>query len=235
MQKENRQIKSLTGGLNKVSVGPVSTDNKNRIDRIRRKVKKIGKMALMENLDGVEAFGLKIVKLTYNFRKKINDLGRNELKFEKKYKMMERVVDAPSTPHNTSQYLIHNYKKGRKEQVYNIISEYTRYLDEDVHSLMREGIIEEDDICVSGGSMKGIIESTNLDLLTLDSEENTTCTSQSCTSEDDLSCYSLSRKNSIQEVQINSYKQIIENQQKEIENLQTKINEFNRQHNFDPS
>jgi hypothetical protein len=63
----------------------------------------------------------------------------------------------PSTPHNTSQYLIHNFTKSRKENVFNLISNYTNYLEPDIEDMITEDVMTIEDLCVSGGSMMDII------------------------------------------------------------------------------
>jgi len=65
--------------------------------------------------------------------------------------------EMPLTPHNTSQYLISNFAIGRAEIKMNLISSYTSYLKEDISNMMTEGILTVEDFCISGGSMKGLL------------------------------------------------------------------------------
>ena len=88
--------------------------------------------------------------------------GHNRIKTVKRMKSNEEdFFEIPSTPHNTSQYLISNFVRARKDNVMNLISNYTNYLEKDIYSMLTDEILTVDDICVSGGSMKGLINLEN--------------------------------------------------------------------------
>jgi hypothetical protein len=97
----------------------------------------------------------KNVKVALKLRNKFQN-SRNFSNFLRhKRQNSEKNFDMPSTPHNTGQYLISNYSQVRHEKNYNYSSDY---LKKDIY----ENLIEYatmDDLCVTGGSMKGIINS----------------------------------------------------------------------------
>lgn len=69
----------------------------------------------------------------------------------------------PKAPHNTSQYLIENFAVARKEKMKNVnpfALIFERYQAWDGQSMGLNEIEDIDDICITGGSMKGIINST---------------------------------------------------------------------------
>lgn len=78
----------------------------------------------------------------------------------------------PMTPHNTSQYLIHNFSKSRKDNVFNLISNYTNYLEPDIKDMIKQDLMTTEDLCVSGGSMMEIIYNRGGPMEIQDSEEN---------------------------------------------------------------
>jgi hypothetical protein len=248
MQIENKKRRMLAGTEEEVSQVSAKVDrlqnSKAKIKRIRKIMKTMKKYSshdkLKSNLEDLIPKQEKIVKLSYNFRK-----GRNK----KRQEDSRKINFIPSTPHNTSQYLISNFSKGRKEQVINLVNEYTKHMGADLYTMMLDEIINVDDICVSGGSMKGIINS-NIEMLPFDAEENAgNYSTQGTFNEEDNEDwnYQISRKNSIftqnslfwnentDETQnshtgsLNSYKQLIEDQKREIERLQqiTGVNTIN--------
>ena len=73
----------------------------------------------------------------------------------------------PTTPHNTGQYLISNFAQVRHEKLLDLNSDY---LQKDIYENMIE-YAAIDDLCVTGGSMKGII---NSHLFRRDSDEFST-------------------------------------------------------------
>jgi hypothetical protein len=75
----------------------------------------------------------------------------------RKQKIHDDEYEMPLTPHNTSQYLISNFSIGRTENKMNLISSYTSYLKEDISNMMTDGILTVEDFCISGGSMKGLL------------------------------------------------------------------------------
>ena len=57
-------------------------------------------------------------------------------------KKRESIYAIPKTPHNTSQYLIDNFNRGRDEikieKVNNLLSDFSKYLEEDIHMWISE-------------------------------------------------------------------------------------------------
>ena len=88
----------------------------------------------------------KNVKLAFKLRKKVKNFHN---------KNSEKSLQIPPTPHNTGQFLISNYCQGRHEKLFNYNSDY---LHRDVYSNLIENAAM-DDLCVTGGTMKGIINS----------------------------------------------------------------------------
>lgn len=88
----------------------------------------------------------KNVKLAFKLRKKVKNFH---------HKNSEKSLQIPPTPHNTGQFLISNYCQGRHEKLFNYNSDY---LHREVYSNLIENAAM-DDLCVSGGTMKGIINS----------------------------------------------------------------------------
>jgi hypothetical protein len=78
----------------------------------------------------------------------------------------------PMTPHNTSQYLINNFTKSRKDNVFNLISKYTNYLEPDIEDMIKEDLMTTEDLCVSGGSMMEIISNRGGPMEIQDLQEN---------------------------------------------------------------
>jgi hypothetical protein len=86
------------------------------------------------------------------------------------------MIEIPSTPHNTSQYLTSNFSEGRTEKIMNVLSEYNAYILQDANNLLLD-TLTIDDLCVTGGTMKGIINSKYLESLNISNVE--TCESTS--------------------------------------------------------
>jgi hypothetical protein len=62
------------------------------------------------------------------------------------------LINKPNTPHNTTQYLTHNYSQGRNEKV--IIPEVGQD-DMNDEDMLVDYMNETDDYCIPGGSMIG--------------------------------------------------------------------------------
>lgn len=71
--------------------------------------------------------------------------------------------EMPKTPHNTTQYLTSNHYMARHESVMNCLTDYHHYLHSGFTPFILDEIYSVDDICLTGGSMKGIVNSNNLD------------------------------------------------------------------------
>jgi len=70
--------------------------------------------------------------------------------------------DKPPTPHNTSQYLTSNFSGDKNDQI--IMIDYsTKYLQSDMDIDIYPQNFDEENICITGGSMKGIINFNFLD------------------------------------------------------------------------
>ena len=191
----------------------------------------------------------KNVKLALKLRKKFKKF-RNFLKFRRfhpKEKLGKHLFPIPSTPHNTGQYLISNFCQVRHEKLFEYNSDY---LANDIYSNLVESAAI-DDLCVTGGSMKGII---NSHLFRRDSDDFSTIMSVTNTSntyitdEDSLNPgneWSLfnsssgisefdwgnrlneSNQNQSDPSQVNYYKQKIEEQKRTIEILMHRIKSQN--------
>jgi hypothetical protein len=98
---------------------------------------------------------------TYPERRKTKKLGKSRIdklpdnfkfdKFLRSHKSMQEVM--PSAPHNTSQYLIANHTRESIIPIVSLFSEYT--IDEDQNIFIEE--LLNDEICITGGSMRKII------------------------------------------------------------------------------
>jgi hypothetical protein len=99
-----------------------------------------------------------------------------------------------TTPHNTTQYLTANHCRGTSDYPINI--SYNMFTDEEFKKLIANDIITIDDLCITGGSMKGII-ATN------------TCRSDVCNRQ----------VNGLLDI-INTQKMVIENLKEQIQNVQ---------------
>lgn len=191
----------------------------------------------------------KNVKLALKLRKKFKNLT-NFLKFRKfhpKGKLGKHQFTMPSTPHNTGQYLISNFCQVRHEKLFEYNGDY---LANDIYSNLIESAAI-DDLCVTGGSMKGII---NSHLFRRDSDDFSTSMSVTNTcntniaDEENLNpgneCSLFNFSSSISELnwgnrisernqnqsespQVNYYKQKIEEQKRTIEILMHKIKSQN--------
>ena len=169
MQIECRKEKMLSAGVQQVSTAEESV---NRLTWRREKVgfrdRKFEKLMKMKKITS----SMKNRKISYERKRSIIKKGdifgrnlkikinsRREEKFGLTSKWGFQNFRMPSTPHNTSQYLISNFAKCRKENVFNLISKYTNYLQPQIHTMMIDDVITVEDICVSGGSMREIIAS----------------------------------------------------------------------------
>lgn len=247
MHFENRRERMLTGPASKVSK-PTAPKGRVRVpsklDKVRRKMKVIGKInfPLLDEIKEEEMRNL--VKKGMDKDKTQSWRGMKQVNPRVVEEQINHFV--PSTPHNTGQYLISNFTRGRKEGVVNILNEYTMYLQKDIYSMMLEDILSVDDICISGGSMKGVIDNKLTELAEIadlaelfpHQDQQTECSNNSSNFvnlDEESTTSTFTRKNSIDEVlqneydtEIKSYQSIIETQRKEIENLQTQIKEINQ-------
>lgn len=176
------------------------------------------------------------------YLKKIKNRVNNKFR-NAKYNLSEKKenLDTPQAPHNTSQYLIENYSEGRKRI-------YTPFMLVDCYenSNSNENNYEEDidEICITGGSMKGIVNSNlnynlNLDLdynydmnMNLNLEENSELSTDLFSAGEDDKHFSgnespiqLERLNGItqDENELSKLKQIMKENEKIIKNLQNEI------------
>jgi hypothetical protein len=138
--------------------------NKEQINKRVFREKRIRKRNFMEQslIGGRDNMNIwrkvrKNVKLDLKLRKKFKHFKNFEKfrKFHKKEKLNKHLFSIPSTPHNTGQYLISNFCQVRQEKLFEYNSEY---LAKDIYSNLIESAAI-DDLCVTGGSMKGIINS----------------------------------------------------------------------------
>ena len=169
MQIECRKEKMLSAGVQQVSTAEESVNRltwrREKVGFRHRKFEKLMKMkkitSSMKNrkisYDGKRSIMKKGDIFGRNLKIKIN--SRREEKFVLTSKWGFQNFRMPSTPHNTSQYLISNFAKCIKENVFNLISKYTNYLQPQIHTMMIDDVITVEDICVSGGSMREIIAS----------------------------------------------------------------------------
>jgi hypothetical protein len=97
------------------------------------------------------------VKLALKLKKNLKKNLKNFRKFfsSKRKFQQKKFIAIPSTPHNTGQYLISNFAQVRHEKPYDLNSEF---IQKDIYENMIE-FAEMDELCVTGGSMKGIINS----------------------------------------------------------------------------
>ena len=130
-----------------------------------------------------------------------------------------RNIIKPATPHNTSQFLSTNFCLGRTEKIAN--SEVSiEYPQEDQKD---ESIIEADDYCIPGGSMTGKLEGLLISDILLSNagalsteDENEPVLRRNLTSS---FCGPVMCEN------LDSFKHIIENQEKLINHLITILNQ----------
>lgn len=186
----------------------------------------------------------KNVKLALKLKKKVKKGLKNFRTFftSKSQTNQKKLVEIPSTPHNTGQYLISNYAQVRHEKLFNLSNDY---LEKDIYENMIE-YAAMDDICVTGGSMKGII---NSHLFRRDSDDFSTSlsitkTNNSHVTDDDcltatpeyngnylsMECdcvFTEREQNHFENRQADYYKQKIEEQKKLIELLMHKIKSQN--------
>jgi hypothetical protein len=161
----------------------------------------------------------KNVKKSYNYRK-IKQLTDNfiicRIQKEQNNNIM---LEMPSTPHNTTQFLTENYCEGRTSKLMNFISEYNGLILKDLNYLFFNENLATDDLCVTGGTMKGIINTKYLELFESSLNNFEDETSESTDSK-------LSRSNSVEEEyleKISWYKDIIQQQSEKIKNLQKEV------------
>jgi hypothetical protein len=107
----------------------------------------------------------------------------------------------PSTPHNTTQYLTANHCRGRSDYPVNI--SYNLFSDEEFKKLIMNDIINIEDICITGGTMKGVINR---------GYDNIVCNSEVCAE----------RMNDLVEV-INFQKTVIQNLRQQIQDVQKRM------------
>jgi hypothetical protein len=117
----------------------------------------------------------------------------NSPKFRKNHRRLF-FVDGISTPHNTTQYLTANHCRGISDYPINI--SYSMFTDEEFKKLISNDSLSVDDLCVSGGSMKGVIAASM-------------CRSDVCTRQ----------INGLIDI-INSQRTVIENLKQQIQNVQ---------------
>ncbi len=98
-----------------------------------------------------------LLDLNCNFKLKRNKIRNSKLKRRIKLKLVNFLPEKPKAPHNTSSFIIENFrrKEGQSEQPIKILdnpttSDYTETYD---------------DIYITPGSMKGILKSNFLDFL----------------------------------------------------------------------
>lgn len=94
---------------------------------------------------------------TSKMKRKTHLLNLEEKSRQRKIHGNAFEIEMPLAPHNTSQYLISNFSIGRTDIKMNLIGSYTNYLKEDISNMMTEGILTVEDFCISGGTMKGLL------------------------------------------------------------------------------
>jgi hypothetical protein len=95
----------------------------------------------------------RLMQKNVKFPLKLKKSGKNFSHF--KETNPEKKFAVPSTPHNTGQYLISNFCQVRNEKLFNYSGDF---LQRDIYTNLIENAAI-DDLCVTGGSMKGIINS----------------------------------------------------------------------------
>lgn len=83
---------------------------------------------------------------------------RKNYRNKKGKKIMKNLL-VPTTPHNTSQYLITNFCQGRNEKVVNLFFGTRNCLEDELCLEEEDELLTIDDLCITGGSMKSIINS----------------------------------------------------------------------------
>jgi len=192
MQNENCRKKKLTiarGMVSKVSRYTSRMRYRDIIGRHRKQIKKT--KIYYQNDESEEMFYShgKIVKLSYNISKHSKILGRRSNKNKKLLK--------PSTPCNTGQYLISNFIRQSKLRAIEFINDYNNANSEWNNNKTNE-IIDIEEICVTGGSMKGTLDSKTINSLFQDAKETVDFSTQCTLTEEEYSqSGEMSRKNSI--------------------------------------
>lgn len=144
------------------------------VSKVRKKrFRKIRESLLLSNntheyLSNKTAFFAKdeFIETKFNVRKLIKRRFSNATSKSRKstaaYRSNNSKIEfIPSTPHNTTQFLTSNYLKERTNSINCLISEFNSYA-------IDEFILDDasvDDLCVTGGTMKGIINSEYLEAL----------------------------------------------------------------------
>jgi hypothetical protein len=114
-------------------------------------------------------------------------------------------VYLPSAPHNTTQYLTANHCRGRQDHPINY--GYPLMRNEDLRLLLSEGVFTIEDICITGGTMKGVLSE-----LRDDEYEDLGCKSDAC----------FRRINDLVDV-ISLQRNMIENLKQQVQDVQKRI------------
>jgi len=85
---------------------------------------------------------------------------RNKNKEYKGHKEKHVQKAKPPTPHNTSQYLTSNFAEDKNEHIISI-NDSTKYLENDMEIDMYGENFNVENFCITGGSMKGMINLSN--------------------------------------------------------------------------
>jgi hypothetical protein len=131
--------------------------------------------------------------------KKIN-LKKFYFKINEKMKMLKR-TRMPRTPHNTTQYLTSNFSENRNSSIFNVISDYTKHA---ITDLLLDEVLSVDDLCVTGGSMKGIINTNILELFPIRNPDDETNSSTELleTNDSDITYHQIQEFNKGKSVEI---------------------------------
>lgn len=83
-----------------------------------------------------------------------NRINENEKIYKENILMHDfKDIIKPAAPHNTSQYLIENHSQSRKENIQ--INALRLLLNREIEEKFSDCYVDIDDICITGGTMKG--------------------------------------------------------------------------------
>lgn len=149
-----------------------STEEKAKTRLKKRKISKTGMSSMMTSNIMMEEmlqnhyYG---VKSPYNISHEFNNLASD----------CDMYMTIPKAPANTTQFLSSDHKKTRHgiqahEDAISYVADYSSFFEDNMNNLNSPSTNEfVDNICVTGGSMKGIVNSNNLKLLSSYKDLNT--------------------------------------------------------------
>jgi hypothetical protein len=165
--------------------------NKGLHKLVRVKKRKMGQEETWMNESGIKNIILQNVdRILDNKQLSMRiKLIRREEKSQRRLRKsaVRNLNEMPSTPHNTSQYLISNFKKTRQDMDIAMRiqqSEWSEYCEDGLAKLKLDELFHSDDLCVTGGTMKGIINSQYRELFRIEPDEDQ-CMMQTTEAEDE--------------------------------------------------